>query len=101
NVQCRFSIQSPGMEVDLGCEALLAQGLASASIGIKTSKPAHRAAMVQSSPDLEQALAMIARGEHASVHEHLPALMARLQPLLRLARHMEQPRESWSRTSNG
>ncbi|MFU8833066.1 MAG: response regulator [Wenzhouxiangella sp.] len=101
NIQCRFSIQSPETETDVSCEALLAQGLASASIGIKTDKPAHRPGMAQSPPDLEQALAMIARGEHASVHEYLPALMARLQPLLRLAGHTEQPRESWSRTGNG
>ncbi len=102
NVQCRFSIQSPGTEANLECEELLARGLAGECVKVRKVEPIHPPVTAcQSPPDLEQALTMIANGQQASLQEHLPGLMARIEPLLRLARSLEPARQNWHQTGNG
>jgi two-component system cell cycle response regulator len=102
NVGLRFSIQSPDVETKWACEELLARGLAGPTVAVRTAESMHSAGKTdRPQPDLEQALEMIAKGDFTSVREHLPGLMARLEPLLRFARYADPARRDWPRTGNG
>lgn len=79
NVRCEFSIQAVTLDTGVDVEALLDRGL---------REPRRTVVAVDTgvSPiDIEQALAMIERGELTDLQPHLDSLTRRLEPLLRLA----------------
>jgi two-component system, cell cycle response regulator len=84
NVHCRFSVQSPRLDQAEDAEAILALGMSEHDASALPPTPAPRPA---SSPDLEQALAMIESGQFDELAEHLPQLLKRLEPLLALVGH--------------
>lgn len=92
NVRREFSIQAVSIDSGVDVTALLDQGM---------REPRQSAVTTKSDDcplDLEQALAMIERGQLADLQPHLGALTRRLEPLLRLAGQHKSPGQQLART---
>ncbi len=93
-VGCTLSEQIPDLNGIDGPEELLQAGLSELEKAPVPTEPV--AARPQPAkappPSIEEALAMIEAGRSEALRRHLPALMEKLEPLLRLARDAE-PRQ--------